>query len=105
MMTDRLAQLCLCLLTMAGSRSPRPDPTTGPLSGSGVEVAFVNTSGMVRVTEGEEAVMECVTSNLANNHLVSEKDAPMIHIREYPDIWAVDKMYLCWRNIQAHNSN
>ena len=97
MMMDRLALLCLCLLTMAGSRSPRPDPTPGPLSGSGAEVAFVNTSGLVRVREGEEAVMECVTRNLANNHLVSEKDVPMIHSREYPDIWALDKMYLCWR--------
>ena len=70
MMTDRLALMCLCLLTMAMSRSPlTTDP--GPLSGSPAQVTFVNTSGLVRVREGEEAVMECVTSNLANNHLVS----------------------------------
>ena len=70
-MTDRLGLLCLTLLTMAGSRAPLTSP--GPLSGSGgAEVSFVNTSGLVTVAEGEEAVMECVTSNLANNHLVSD---------------------------------
>ena len=71
-MTDRLALLGLSLLTMAGSRAPRPDKGA-TLSGSG-EVTFVNTSGLVRVQEGEEAVMECVTRNLANNHLVSVVD-------------------------------
>ena len=69
MMATRLGLLGLSLLTMAGSRSPLPDPGSGA---PGLQVAFVNTSGLVRVAEGEEAVMECVTRNLANNHLVSE---------------------------------
>ena len=100
-MTDRLALLGLSLLTMAGSRAPRPDPGA-TLSGSG-EVTFVNTSGLVRVTEGEEAVMECVTRNLANNHLVSHGTS-CSHGHYYvllriSDIWA-DKIFVSG-NIEA----
>ena len=98
-MTDRLALLGLSLLTMAGSRAPRPDPGA-TLSGSG-EVTFVNTSGLVRVQEGEEAVMECVTRNLANNHLVSVVDIMFSWslLLRISDIWA-DKIFVSG-NIEA----
>ena len=100
-MTDRLALLGLSLLTMAGSRAPRPDKGA-TLSGSG-EVTFVNTSGLVRVQEGEEAVMECVTRNLANNHLVSVVDImfswSLCVLLRISDIWA-DKIFVSG-NIEA----
>ena len=98
-MTDRLALLGLSLLTMAGSRAPRPDQGA-TLSGSG-EVTFVNTSGLVRVQEGEEAVMECVTRNLANNHLVSVVDIMFSWslLLRISDIWA-DKIFVSG-NIEA----
>lgn len=42
-------------------------------SSSSSGVSFVNTSSIVRVSLGEEAVIECATEHLANNHLVRER--------------------------------
>ena len=71
-MLERLVLLvALGLLPQAGSHSPPGVPPLVP--GSATHAVFVNTSGLVEVGQGGEAVMECVTRNLANNNLVRSK--------------------------------
>ena len=74
-MLERLVLLvALGLLPQAGSLSPPGAPGVPPLvPGSATHAVFVNTSGLVEVGQGGEAVMECVTRNLANNNLVRSK--------------------------------
>ena len=50
-------------------------------SSSSSEVSFVNTSSIVRVAMGQEAVMECATENLANNHLVRDRVGGIVESR------------------------
>ena len=47
-----------------------PKATNSLTSSSSKKVSFINSSSVLKVDVGREAILECLIQNLANNHLV-----------------------------------